>query len=85
MPRMSIKDQVKAVKTPILGLILLSISLLGMIILFSWSLSMIASGRIPLSEVPHLMIKTTVMLLILTIPLMLGLILIAIPERKLLH
>ena len=69
-------------KRYIAGIIILSASIFGMIILFYWSLSMIASGKIPLYKVPQLMMETIAIFLILTVILMIGLLLISMPQCK---
>ena len=69
-------------KRYIAGIIILSASIFGMIILFYWSLSMIASGKIPLYKVPQLMTETIAIFLILTVILMIGLLLISMPQCK---
>jgi len=70
------------VKRYILGMILISASIFGIILLFQYSLSEIASGKIPLEKVPQFMVQTITILLILVIPLMVGLILISIGIEK---
>jgi len=65
-----------------LGFILTCISLAYMLILFSTSIIDLSGGRIPLNEIPTYMGMFTARFLLSTIILIIGLLLMAKPEIK---